>query len=143
MLLYLITDGKFHKIGITNRSIQARIKQLQTGNPYELKLIKVVNCGSEKHAQEMERFYHNKYYEYRMQGEWFDFKKLKPININDIIIMFNIFSDAFIYSQYKKINHEIKKITPKKITEKNKERYLKEKDELIKKKIQLLKYNIP
>ena len=74
-LLYLITDGKFHKIGITNRSIQARIKQLQTGNPYELKLIKVVNCGSEKHAQEMEKFYHNKYYEYRMQGEWFDFKK--------------------------------------------------------------------
>ena len=94
MLLYLITDGKFHKIGITNRSIQVRIKQLQTGNPYELKLIKVVNCGSEKHAQEMEKFYHNKYYEYRMQGEWFDFKKLKPINIYDIIIMFNIFSDA-------------------------------------------------
>ena len=31
----------------------------------------------------------------------------------------------------------------KKITEKNKERYLKEKDELIKKKMQLLKYNIP
>ena len=57
--------------------------------------------------------------------------------------MFNVFSDAFIYAQYKKINHEIRKITPKKITEKNKERYLKEKDELIKKKIQLLKYNIP
>jgi hypothetical protein len=37
-----------------------------------------------------------------MQGEWFDFKKLKPININDIIIMFNVFSDEFIYAQYKK-----------------------------------------
>jgi hypothetical protein len=62
------------KIGIAD-NIDLRLKQLQTGSPFILKIIKVfegVDYGFEKELQE-------KFKRYRLHGEWFDEKTLNLI----------------------------------------------------------------
>ncbi len=65
--LYIIKtkkDGSF-KIGRSDDP-SFRLKQLQTGNPYNLKLILIIeNCGH------MERELHERLSKYRLKGEWF------------------------------------------------------------------------
>lgn len=54
------------KIGFTSGSPQARLAQLQTGNPAALKLL-----GAIKGSTAKERELHTSLSEWRLQGEWF------------------------------------------------------------------------
>ena len=61
------------KIGYTNSntstsSPETRTKGLQTGNPFELKLIAEIPC---KKPQELEKYFHKKYQSQRILNEWF------------------------------------------------------------------------
>ncbi len=57
------------KIGISSNP-QKRLKQLQTGSPYQLKLLCSIANMSHK-----EKIIHNRLKDYKMscKGEWFDF----------------------------------------------------------------------
>tara|TARA_E500000178_G_C16776813_1_gene641755 strand:+ start:194 stop:499 length:306 start_codon:yes stop_codon:yes gene_type:complete len=57
------------KIGISSHP-QKRLKQLQTGSPYQLKLLCSIANMSHK-----EKIIHNRLKDYKMscKGEWFDF----------------------------------------------------------------------
>ena len=69
--VYLInadTTDKY-KIGYT-KDVKSRIKSLQTGCPYKLKLIKEVLGDSEQ-----EKVFHKTWKSHRKRGEWFEFKK--------------------------------------------------------------------
>lgn len=90
-LLYIDTpDGRLYKIGHTKRSITERIIQLQTGCPYEIKILKSYNSI---YGQVVERTLHNLFSHLKTHGEWFnmgiyievEFIKLceKYENIND------------------------------------------------------------
>ena len=61
-------DSRLYKIGSTRGSINKRIRELQTGCPYEIKLV-------EKHdslyGQTIERTLHNLYVYCKTFGEWF------------------------------------------------------------------------
>lgn len=57
-----------YKIGVTKRKIEKRIKQLQTGCPDEIILIKQFDC---EHYRKVESFLHRQHASKRIEGEWF------------------------------------------------------------------------
>lgn len=60
------------KVGMTgDRSIQNRLKALQTGNPRKLFLETAIGFPTIELAQTAERLIHNKLREWRVEGEWF------------------------------------------------------------------------
>ena len=65
--LYIIqaTCGGPIKIGVAI-DVNSRIKQLQTGNPYELQIVAVY-----KNAGQFESAIHKMFQLYRLEGEWF------------------------------------------------------------------------
>lgn len=67
--VYLLTDGKFFKIGVTRGSIEKRIKKLQTGNPDN---ITIVNYHLTEYPFKLESFLHTKHAQQKINNEWFD-----------------------------------------------------------------------
>lgn len=66
--VYFISDGDYVKIGVATH-VNERLRQLQTGNPRKLTLIKVLK--SEK-PYELENNLHDIFEKYRVNGEWFN-----------------------------------------------------------------------
>lgn len=74
-LVYLLLSGnELYKIGTTKKTPEERIRQLQTGNPFPIKILK---SYSSKHYKRIEKFLHNvlKGYKTRDKGEWFHLKE--------------------------------------------------------------------
>lgn len=68
--VYLITNDYCHyKIGITTKTIEKRIKQLQTGNSEKIFIVK--HYYTEHHRQ-LEAWLHRKFNDKRLEGEWFE-----------------------------------------------------------------------
>jgi Meiotically Up-regulated Gene 113 (MUG113) protein len=68
--VYIIRCGKFYKVGRTNGSVEARMKQLQAGNPIRLELICTLPDPT---PSRIERIIHTAYKAQRVSGEWFNF----------------------------------------------------------------------
>ena len=66
--IYLILDGEFFKIGVAKNVIK-RKKGLQTGNPYDLTILKT---HKSKNPFKVEKMLHMYYHKNRVNGEWFD-----------------------------------------------------------------------
>lgn len=67
--VYLITNDYHHfKIGITAGAIEKRLKQLQTGNSEKIELVKSYKS---EHHRTIESWLHKKYFNQRLEGEWF------------------------------------------------------------------------
>lgn len=65
MAIYFIQSGDYVKIGYS-KNPEKRLKSLQTGNQAPLKLLLVLDGGTDKEAELHERFA-----ELRSRGEWF------------------------------------------------------------------------
>ena len=68
-----------YKIGLTTRSVQARLAELNSSqSPYPLE---VIDWFETPNVTEDEKYFHNKYSAYRVHGEWFSFdsKTLKQV----------------------------------------------------------------
>lgn len=78
MKVYFILDSASNavKIGKAN-NINARLSDLQTGNPNPLKVIHYIECESEEQSFLLERKLHNRYKELRKVGEWFTYDETK------------------------------------------------------------------
>ena len=70
-MVYLIhaCEGNYYKIGVTE-NIENRIKGLQTGNPEKLICEYIIEGNIEE-----EKRLHEKFAEYKKEGEWFEFNK--------------------------------------------------------------------
>ena len=68
-MIYFIRSGDWVKIGHTKKSARIRLKELQTGNPIELKLL-----GSVEGDHREECRLHDLFSPFRGFGEWFSFK---------------------------------------------------------------------
>ena len=66
-LIQSLEDG-YSKVGVSKHP-QKRIKQLQTGNSSELKLIETYQSDI---ANQIEGTLHKRYSHYQKEGEWFD-----------------------------------------------------------------------
>lgn len=90
MGVYVITDGTAVKIGVGDP--KQRIKQLQTGNPREITLVREINTPL---AYALERKMHQIYSDYRIRGEWFSAEILDDISgKSDADIMDNVALEA-------------------------------------------------
>ena len=67
--VYVITDGRHYKIGMTDHDVAARIKQLQTG--CATKLVKICEVECYGGALTVEKYLHHKCRYQRCVGEWF------------------------------------------------------------------------
>lgn len=76
--LYLIQslDNSYYKIGVSKHP-QRRIKEHQTGNASELKLIDVYPSDL---AYQIEKVLHRKYSYAKKEGEWFDLGVFNEVN---------------------------------------------------------------
>ena len=96
-MIYLIkTKGNdFYKIGYTSDSINKRLKSIQTGCPYKLKVINKIN-GS----MYQEKILHTLFKTQRTQGEWF---RLDKVYLNILLnVMEHISTDIELPKQPKK-----------------------------------------
>ena len=66
-LIQSLEDG-YYKIGVSKHPTK-RVKELQTGNSSELKLIESYQS---KHAHKLEKTLQRRYSHMRKEGEWFD-----------------------------------------------------------------------
>jgi hypothetical protein len=78
--VYFIIDGHNHvKIGVSSGKIEGRLSQLQTGNPFKLKMYERIflNYTFFLDAFDVEKAFHEKFKDYRLEGEWFLFEPVK------------------------------------------------------------------
>jgi|DEB19_MinimDraft_3_1074340.scaffolds.fasta_scaffold94804_1 hypothetical protein len=68
-LIYLVKCHEYYKIGQTGGHINARISQIQTGNPYAVELI---DQFSSYKPRKDEDFLHRLFDNVRVRGEWFE-----------------------------------------------------------------------
>lgn len=80
--VYLVKSKNHYKIGVTKKSIDSRIKQLQTGSPYKIYLIKKWELNE---IYELERKMHKEFKVNNSIGEWFLFKEDKLDEVISII----------------------------------------------------------
>ena len=85
--VYIIQSGStnYYKMGLTKDTINQRIKQLQTGNPYQLRPTHSHNVVDMRIA---ETILHQRYFQQRGRLEWFFFdpKHSKyPMSVYDVI----------------------------------------------------------
>lgn len=71
-----IDDWTIYKIGFTKKSIQKRIKQLQTGSATPIHL---VHFYKTQNYSKVEKWLHRKWKQKRQKGEWFDLS-LEDVN---------------------------------------------------------------
>ncbi len=69
--VYLITDGQYVKIGISDNPIH-RINDLQVSNPRELSFICQIPLRDKKDALSLESYLHKVYHRFHVRGEWFN-----------------------------------------------------------------------
>jgi len=79
-MIYFIQEGNYGnvKIGHTDRDVYERIKEFETGNSSELKLI--IQIYGDKN---LEKELHYKFEKYRVKGEWFEYSsEIKEYIVN-------------------------------------------------------------
>jgi hypothetical protein len=64
-IIYIVRCNEFYKIGITD-NIKKRMVALQTGNPYELSLVKTYRA-----VTTFEGEIHDMFVRQKVRGEWF------------------------------------------------------------------------
>lgn len=83
--IYFVECDGWIKIGKTEGSVEKRIKQLQTGSPHEIKLVKSFRV--ENYLDIVEMALHEQFQNKRARGEWFflSFEEwvLAFVNLND------------------------------------------------------------
>jgi len=76
--VYLIRakGTNLYKIGVTDRRIANRLKELQTGSPIKLELVESIASDN---YETIERNLHQIWSKNRAQGEWFEFDDVTPV----------------------------------------------------------------
>lgn len=66
--IYFAKCGNYIKIGLTSNSVKSRINGLQVGSPEPVLLLHSIKSSD---IRSLEGFYHKKFKNKRVQGEWF------------------------------------------------------------------------
>jgi predicted GIY-YIG superfamily endonuclease len=67
------------KIGISD-NVRRRVRELQTGSPHKLVVVRTLNCPDRDTAERLEKLSHRRYAKYRLEGEWFNLPPQKVVN---------------------------------------------------------------
>jgi hypothetical protein len=80
-MIYIIRagDSDRYKVGYTNRSVEKRLAELQTGNPERLMLVMTLEGDID-----LEERLHTMFAYCRLGGEWFEFSNNELLKIKEI-----------------------------------------------------------
>lgn len=79
--VYLLCDGEKFKIGMTKKKdINDRIKELQTGNPYEIWLHSYYETN---YPLKIEKMMHARHTSSNVKNEWFDLTVTEVLNFKN------------------------------------------------------------
>jgi len=67
--VYLLKSGKYYKIGVTTGPIADRVNALQTGSPYSIEVVHLIETPN---PYGLEAELHKQFADKRRQGEWFE-----------------------------------------------------------------------
>lgn len=96
------TQGqRFIKIGITTGDPIERIKNLQTGNPFQITIESIFELPIGKGAQ-VEKLIHKEMSSYRVSGEWFKMCSVATLKLGETLFCL----EKFKLLNYKKTNIE-------------------------------------
>lgn len=83
--VYFITDDHGHiKIGKAD-DVSERLLELQTGNPFRLRVLLSVILASKRDAFSLESELHKMFEDYRLEGEWFEAEPILEMIDTDIV----------------------------------------------------------
>lgn len=97
MFVYFVQAGSKKgpiKIGYAT-DVDKRISELQVGCPFTLNLIFKLPAKSERHAQSLESWFHDRFQKRRIRGEWFKTIKLEQISSCSSLALANKDWDEF------------------------------------------------
>src|SRR5262245_57583150 len=89
-------DDELFKIGRTRRAVQARIKQLSTGNPYELTVFDVIET---EYDGDCETYLHGRLRTKRLTGDAREFFAISPDELAEAIRDAREFLEEFVPRQ--------------------------------------------
>lgn len=75
--VYLICNGEYFKIGVTNNDINKRLSKLQTGSSEELWVRDIFETST---PFKLENMLHKKYKSKQIKNEWFDLNAKDVVN---------------------------------------------------------------
>ena len=104
-MVYVITDGEYHKVGMSTGDVNKRLKEIQSMNPLELKVLYQQHTSW---AHDYEHLIHELFENKRVRGEWFILKPADIQTIKDIMddkIYTRVGPSAFIKKQDGKPSH--------------------------------------
>ncbi len=84
---YLVTNGREYKIGITTKTPESRVMELQTGSSTK---IVISGYSYNSNALVMEQELHRKFSSKRLEGEWF------ALSDDDVAVIHNHFENNYI-----------------------------------------------
>ncbi len=106
-MLYIIKAENAIKIGVTS-NLESRIKQIQTGNPYKIIILRTYN-EQKSNIEFLEKKLHLLFDNFRLNGEWFKFHDNIEIDIHNSILK------HFPYIKYTVYKNDIFIVTKKDI----------------------------
>ena len=81
-MVYIITDGEYHKIGMTIGDARKRLKEIQTMNPRKLEVLYQQHTSW---AWDYEHLLHELFEKKRVRGEWFILEPADIQTIKDVV----------------------------------------------------------
>jgi hypothetical protein len=77
-MVYCVECEGFYKIGVTSYGIRKRLQSIQTGNPFEVKILWVARTND---IGRYERIIHNQLKENNVRGEWYDIPRVLALEL--------------------------------------------------------------
>jgi len=110
--VYLIHAGGFLKIGVA-KNPEARLKTMQTGNPYKLRIMALIPFESRLQAFGYEKELHGRFKAHHYTGEWFNYGGIQSAFHGELKKINNKYNGF-----YKKSENEIPKVVFDKVASK-------------------------
>jgi hypothetical protein len=92
--VYLIFDGREHKIGFTARTTKSRLSEIKGHNPHA----RIVNEVYSLNGRKLEELFHDYFKDYRIYGEWFKFPEYMEIEKQFVSIADKLSKDVVLPS---------------------------------------------
>lgn len=81
-IVYCVESEGFYKIGVTRYGMRKRLQSIQTGNPFEVKLVWVARTND---MGKYERMIHNQIKDNHVRGEWYSIPRVLAKELRNIV----------------------------------------------------------
>ena len=81
-MVYCVECEGFYKIGVTSYGIRKRLQSIQTGNPFEVKIVWVKRTNN---VGKYERMLHQQLKDNHVRGEWYDIPQVLAKELKHIV----------------------------------------------------------